>query len=79
MGCWTYQNYPSIWSNFNASGYTRLSNVVYDSYLSLIVLILFYIIVSNVKSLRVSIDIIGNYSNPINANPVATPNHTLPE
>ena len=37
------------------------------------------IFIGSHNHIYVSIDIIGNYSNPINANPVATPNHTLPE
>ena len=46
-----YRSYPCLRSVFNTSGYTRLSNVVHDSYSSLIILLLPYVIASNVKAL----------------------------
>jgi hypothetical protein len=48
-----YRSYPCVGFNtaINTSGYTRLSNVVHDSYSSLIILLLPYIIASNIKAL----------------------------
>ena len=58
------QCHLGVWSIFNISGYTRLSNVVYDGYLSLLTFGLFYVIVSNVKCLFV--DAIVPNVQPIN-------------
>ena len=50
-----YRSYPCLRSVFNTSGYTRLSNVVHDSYSSLIILLLPYVIASNVKAIHTEV------------------------